>query len=91
VAKTTKPPVDDAAEPTAPAPERRTAEEWAALKGHTPQFIDVTFPGARAQPQQLNPKWWTYAAAKTAWPIGQELTEAEFDAAIEAATNQTHR
>jgi hypothetical protein len=38
-----------------------------------------------------NPDFWKFAAAKAmhGWVIGTELTEAEFDAAIQAATTAT--
>lgn len=40
--------------------------------------------------RRSNPKFWKYAAAQGLcnWVIGAEVTEAEFDAAIERATNQ---
>jgi hypothetical protein len=38
---------------------------------------------------RANPTFWKFAAAraKHAWPQGAELTQAEFDSAVEAATN----
>lgn len=40
-----------------------------------------------------NPEFWRFAAAKAlyGWPIGQEITEAQFDAAITAAASQSAR
>jgi len=69
---------DDTFDIIAPAP-KRTAEQWAEAKGFVPLLI-----GTRE-----NPSFWKWAAAKAMlrWPIGAELTEAEFDAAIEAAAN----
>lgn len=69
---------DEEFDVTAPA-QKRTAEQWAEAKGFTPMLI-----GTRE-----NPSFWKWAAAKAMlrWPIGIELTEAEFDAAIAAAAN----
>jgi hypothetical protein len=40
-----------------------------------------------------NPEYWRFAAARAmhAWPEGWELTEADFDAAVKAATEATGR
>ncbi len=77
------------------AQRRRTAEEWARAKGFLPAF----FKGPAVRKAHLlrssglreNPEWWKYAAASAPWPTGKELTEAEFDAAIVAATTHVHR
>jgi hypothetical protein len=44
--------------------------------------------GALAGPRG-NPQFWRFAAARAGsqWPEGLEITEAEFDAAVELATN----
>lgn len=63
---------------SAPAP-KRTVEYWAGVKGIAEPFIG----------RRENPSFWKYAAARVMlkWPIGAELTESDFDAAIEAAAN----
>lgn len=76
--------------------EVRTAEAWAEAKGMLPEFIPVAAPFARADApaqRQHNPSFWRFAATRAGmgWPIGKELTEAEFDAAVFAATTQTYR
>jgi hypothetical protein len=55
--------------------ELKAAEVWAREKGHI---------GARA---------WYLAAARAheRWPVGREVTEAEYDAAVLAATNTALR
>ena len=60
-----------------PVVEVKTAEEWAALKGFTPALN-----GTRE-----NPSFWKWRAASVRWPVGKELTEADFDAAIAEASN----
>jgi hypothetical protein len=42
---------------------------------------------------RVNPEYWRFAAAKAScgWPEGKELTEAEFDAAIQAAGEHVGR
>ncbi len=67
-----------AIETPAPTPEiRHTAEEWADLGGYTPAMNG----------NRENPRFWRWAAARLRWPVGAELTEAEFVAAInDAAT-----
>jgi hypothetical protein len=76
--------------------EIRTAEQWAEAKGMFPEFVEVAAPFARAdapRTRQHNPQFWRFAATRagSGWPIGKELTEAEFDAAVLAATTQTYR
>jgi hypothetical protein len=83
-------------EPTPPAPERRTAEQWAEAAGMLPQFRPVAAPFAPAGAAQMldhNPSFWRFAATRAGmgWPIGKELTKAEFDAAVETAMNHTYR
>lgn len=89
------PPATSPAPPPPPAP-IRTAEQWAEAKGMYPEFIPLAQPFARADAppmMQHNPESWRYAATRagSGWPIGKELTEAEFDAAVAVATNQTFR
>lgn len=83
------------AAPTGMSAEKRTAaEHWARAKGMLPQFIEgKKMPTARAgapAPLVHNPKHALFHAAKHGkkWPIGMELTEAEFDAAV--AETQGH-
>jgi len=87
-------PADPIATP-APAPAaaavKLTVEEWARAKGMLPEFHEREDP---RNPKRLRPKakpllvhnkaHAPYAAAKVSlqWPIGKELTEAEFDKAI---------
>ena len=58
---------------------KRTVEEWAALHGDVPHMNGV----------RENPRFWRYAAARalSRWPVGFEATEAEYDAALNAAAN----
>jgi len=60
--------------------ETKTVEEWARAKGHL-----VVLPDGKPDPRA--PDYWRFAAAKAGnnWPIGKELTEAQYDAAIDAA------
>ena len=66
--------------------EVRTAEEWAAAKGMSERFLPSTTAFAIA-----NPLFQDYAQARAhgGWPIGKELTEAQFDAAVIAAKTPT--
>lgn len=88
-------------EEPAPAPpppaEVRTVEAWAEAKGMLPEFIPIAAPFAAAgSPRMLqhNPEFWRFHATRTGWtwPIGKELTEAQFDAAVlEATTGHQYR
>lgn len=81
--------VDGANETAAPAePERRTAEDWAQRKGMFERFLAPSGEFARPNPLYQD---WAQARAHGAWPEGKELTEAEFDAAVEAAKGHTFR
>ena len=80
----------------APAPEVRTAEQWAEAKGMYPEFIMTAAPFARADAPPLrrhNPDFWKFAATKagSSWPIGKEMTESAFDAAVTHTTTHTYR
>lgn len=85
-----------ASDPPARA-EVRTAEAWAEAKGLYPEFREVHAPFSRADATPIrehNPQFWRFAGAKAGcgWPVGKELTEAEFDAAIEATVgNSGHK
>ncbi len=81
--------IDEAPVP-APAPAGgpvKTVEDWATAKGMLPEFTEgrknPRFPKAPA-PQIHNPKFAPFHASRAAnrWPIGMEMTEAEFDQAI---------
>jgi len=74
--------------------EIRTAEAWAEAKGFLPQFFEGTGPFATAGApgtRTPNPQFWKFAGAKASWPVGKEMTEAEFDAAIAQAETQIYR
>lgn len=67
-----------------PKPSRRMHEAMAEEKGFLPAFSGVS----RARTNGLeNPTHWKYAAAKAmrGWVIGFEVTEEEFDAAVNDA------
>jgi len=59
---------------------RKAAEVWAQDKGYTPQFK----PGSRGR-SVINKQFWVWRAASVGWVPGKEMTEAEFDAAMDAA------
>lgn len=63
-----------------PVPAKKTAEEWAAEKKHT------RAQNRAGQKPAVVPDW-RFAAAKAheGWPVGKELTEAEYDAAVARA------
>lgn len=76
--------------------EIKTAEEWAAAKGMTPEFTRP--PAPPATPKKVmrpvhNPKFAHFQGARMlhSWPVGKELTEAEFDAAVKAAQDHVYR
>lgn len=89
----------------APAPAMKTIEEWAAAKGYLPQELPPLDPTRKAAatltigsaavlglPTRHNPEFWKFAAAKAGngWVNGFEITEADFDKAIDAHTNLIH-
>jgi hypothetical protein len=79
-----------------PAPEIRTVEEWATRKGMLPKRRPIAAPFARkgaALREELNPLFLSFAQAQAqfSWPIGKELTEADFDAAVITATTNVYR
>lgn len=59
--------------------EKRPVEEWARAKGHRVILDGAVDPRA--------PDYWRFAAAKAGkgWPDGKELTEGEYDGAIDGA------
>jgi hypothetical protein len=66
----------------------RTVEQWAEQKQMLPKMLvrNARVGRREATTQVVNPRYGEFAAAKAmhAWPEGRELTEAEFDEAIEA-------
>jgi hypothetical protein len=78
----------------APAGDKQTVEDWARAKGMLPEFVQgQKLPTARREapaPLVHNPKFAPFHAARVSlrWPIGMELTEAEFDQAV--ADTQAH-
>lgn len=58
-----------------PPPVRKPVESWAAAKKHTERNA------------------WKFAAARAGerWPHGFEVTEAEYDEAVDRAANGAHR
>lgn len=78
------------------AGEVKTAEEWAAFRGHTPEFKRPAPP--KDKPKKVmrpvhNPLFRHYQEARLlhTWPIGKELTLAEYDAAVQAAKDHVYR
>ncbi len=83
---------------------KKTIEEWATAKKFLPQVIpqpDRPAPAATARfggamilgtPEKHNPEFWKFAAARAAngWPVGFEITEADFDAEIQKHTTLAH-
>lgn len=66
---------------------RLAVEVWAHQKGMLPEIIPAppAPKGHIPEAPRHNPKYSEFAAAKAGsrWPIGAELTEAEFDAAVD--------
>lgn len=77
-----------------PSTGKRTVEEWAEQKGMLPQFFVVTAAAGRLPvAPRHNAEFWRFAGARalSGWPIGAEVTESEFDAAVESATTGISR
>ncbi|HVZ89636.1 MAG TPA: hypothetical protein VHG72_21925 [Polyangia bacterium] len=78
----------------------KTVEDWARAKGMLPEFREVDNP---RNPKRLRPKakpmlvhnkshaQFRAAKASNRWPIGKELTEAEFDEAIATVNAHVYR
>jgi len=93
---------DETSAPVAAGP-KKTVEEWATEKGFLPQtrarktpaVVSGGFKGVAlaGNPVEHNPEFWKFAAARAgnAWPVGFEITEADFDKEIDAHTNLAHR
>jgi hypothetical protein len=75
--------------PAPPAP-AATIETWAEKRGHLPMWQPQPsrfLPKGAPVPVAPNPEYWKFAAAKALrnWPVGAEVTEAEFIEAVELA------
>jgi len=83
-------------EKTVAAPARKTAEQWAAERGHFPEFtpgVPPTHKPKKVMPPVHNKGFAKYRQAffHSGWVQGQEMTLAEYDAAVEAAANHVYR
>jgi hypothetical protein len=68
----------------------KTAEEWAQLRGHFPEFSAAKKPDKKPDvvlPPVHNPKYRLYRQAFfiNGWVLGQEMTLAEYDEAVAQA------
>jgi hypothetical protein len=78
-------------------PPVKTVEEWAKAKDMLPEFKDGRRPSnapPKSKPPRIhNPNYRLFAAAKHThrWPIGMELTEAQFDDAVAQAQRHVYR
>lgn len=72
-----------------PSAETRAIEAWAEAKGMLPQWDGEVQTAVGIAPR-MNPTYWKFAAARALkkWEDGQQITEAEFDRAVEQAANQ---
>ena len=80
--------------PPAPSAPKLTVEAWAEAKGMLPEhFVVPAAAGRLPVAPRYNPRFWMFSGARAVskWPIGAEVTEAEFDAAVEAATTGVSR
>lgn len=71
---------------------KRTAEEWAALRGHLPHFhlgVPPADKPTKVMPKIWNPNFRLFQGAKNAhtWPVGMELTLADYDKAVHTAAH----
>lgn len=74
--------------------EKKPVEVWAHEKGMLPEKLaPIAAFNAAPLGSGVNPRFWMFAAAKAGsnWPIGAEVTEQEFDAAVEKAQNGVSR
>jgi len=76
--------------------EIKTAEAWATELGHLPEF--VTPPAPKGMPKKAmravyNRKAQLFLSTKAhhGWPVGKELTKAEYLEAVEASTTHVFR
>lgn len=80
----------------APAGVKKTAEQWAAERGHLPEFKAGVPPAQKPKkvmPPVHNPAFAKYRQAffLHGWVQGQEMTGDEYDAAVTAAANHVYR
>jgi hypothetical protein len=80
----------------APTAARKTAEQWAAERGQYPEFTPGVPPANK--PKKVMPPVHNKGFAKYrqafflhSWVQGQEMTLAQYDAAVEAAANHVYR
>jgi hypothetical protein len=68
---------------------KKTVEVWAEAKGMLPEYLKVKtrVGGREAFARKQNPKFVDFAMAKAhaRWPEGKEVTEKEFDEAVQGA------
>jgi hypothetical protein len=78
--------------PDAVVAERQTVEYWATKKKMLPRFIAGPKPPRGVAQPVLNPNYTQFGETKFGnnWPEGQEMTEAEFDAAIAKNATQLY-
>ncbi len=72
--------------------EKKTAETLATEAGLLPQLIARPAEGRRPARTVANKDFWKFAAARAGegWAVGQEMTKAEFDEAVEHWTTKPH-
>lgn len=76
---------------------KRTVEDWARDKGMFPEMVDgkksPVAPKDAPPPLVHNAKFAAFHRANVSlkWPIGMELTEAEFDKAVADAEGHIYR
>lgn len=72
-------------------PEKFPVEAIALRRGMLPEMVQPLplYTGAPPAPPRVNPEYWRFAAARalSGWVIGAEVTEADFDKAVAAATD----
>jgi hypothetical protein len=73
--------------------ESKTIETWAEAKGYLPEWqtIPARLGPHRTTTRKQNPKFVRFAMAKAhrRWPEGFEVTEEEFDLAVQEAAGVT--
>jgi hypothetical protein len=84
------------ADPKATQNTKKTAEQWATERGHLPEFAPGVPPvnkPKKVMPPVHNPSFAKFRQAffHSGWVQGQEMTGAEYDAAVEAAANHVYR
>lgn len=91
------PPEPPAQPPVAAAGPKKTVEEWATAKGMFHEFTEGKRP-PRSRPKAPaplihNPKFVHFHRARRSnhWAPNEEMTEVEFDAAVEVADSHVYR